>query len=187
MGDTLDGLFGGFSAEGSGVGGRLISAAMAVEGTVILGSGLCPSQGTVNLSPCIASALASLLEGAPANTAAEERAAIEGRIFEQSIGGFRRCVDTLSTKLRQSGPALRSECAKLGRRIARDWGDTACAKSLEHRFARLIATAPHGEMASCSALSSVLVACREKISIHRRELLAADQASLADWASRWEE
>lgn len=184
--DALEGLLGASAAaECGGAGSRLISAAVAVEGTVVVGSALCPPQGGRDPAPHVADALAALLEGALAFTAAEERAAIEGRAVEQGIGVFKRRVESLRVKLLQSGPALQAALSKLGQEMARDWEHDAGSKRLDNRLARLIAAAPPGEMQTCLALSKVLAACIDKVGSHRRELLAGWRPSPEEWDALW--
>eukprot|EP00747_Dinoflagellata_sp_TGD_P210541 gnl/TRDRNA2_/TRDRNA2_83808_c0_seq1.p1 gnl/TRDRNA2_/TRDRNA2_83808_c0~~gnl/TRDRNA2_/TRDRNA2_83808_c0_seq1.p1 ORF type:complete len:969 (+),score=197.33 gnl/TRDRNA2_/TRDRNA2_83808_c0_seq1:71-2908(+) len=178
---------GGSLDEGASIGARLATAAMAFEGTVVLGSSLChPAPGGRLL---IETALIQALEDAPEHDAAEERAAIEGRPADGlGIGSLRRRASTLTSTLRSGGTsaaALATELSQLGTVLAREWappGDSPSTTTLAARFGRLIAPTPGGAPRSCAALGDVISLCGEKVLGHRRVLSGGSPES---WAEVW--
>jgi hypothetical protein len=190
--------------EALNCGARLASAAMAFEGTIVLGSRLC--QAAPGCEPTsLKAALASLLEGLPRDIAAEERAAIEGRSVEGGSPAVRRRIDALSALLRNAAsgaPAMSGELGKIGCAFVEEYaGGKAGApgRSLSSRFGRLFeampcevaddsarARADKGGSAprTCRALAEILTHCSDKIQSYRHNLASdAKETWLSIWAT----
>lgn len=124
------------SDDGGNVGGaRLAAAAMAFEGTVMLGSRLCHGT-TAGGQSLVEAALSAVLDGAPERDAAEERAAIEGHAYVDpsgtGVGTLRRRAESLSAALRRGSPGagkLAVELGELGTTLAREWAPDAGGSS----------------------------------------------------------
>eukprot|EP00418_Pyrodinium_bahamense_P071012 CAMPEP_0179091272 /NCGR_PEP_ID=MMETSP0796-20121207/41686_1 /TAXON_ID=73915 /ORGANISM="Pyrodinium bahamense, Strain pbaha01" /LENGTH=1023 /DNA_ID=CAMNT_0020788861 /DNA_START=75 /DNA_END=3142 /DNA_ORIENTATION=+ len=194
---VLDGGNSGVLEEGMNCGARLAAAALAFEGTIFLASGLCTSGDPSSQSELIQEVLAAAVAGGPECTAAEERAAIEGRApGAEGISALRRRAEVLSGLLRNDGAeraAMAAELARLGRQFAHEWvpendnsgspiSGSGTARSLSARFSRLVATAPGGQLRTCEALGGVLKLCTDKVLNYRSTLT---RGSRDDWQSHW--
>lgn len=194
----LIGSFSRLSRAGASAGGcaaRLAGAVAAIEGTVVLGCGLCHSVGS--RSTPVNSAIDAVAACLPDMTAEEERALIEGRSTSgMRMNQLRLRVDSLRKSLLQKAGSelLVAEFSRLGNRLAKELvpneleGYAKAFGSEGPKTARgifnLIASVSMDEnLQSCRALGEVLRACTEKVKTYREVLCGT--ASADEWPIIW--
>jgi hypothetical protein len=178
------------AGDASAVSARLASAAVAYEGTVVLGASLC--QGSLE------AALAAVYEGAPEKDALEERAAIQGQSTSGTgFSSLRKRGESLGLALRQGGSAAQALLVELGERgseIAREWappdsGGASCksfsssgsgARGLSTLFFQFVSS--DDSMRGCKMLGETLTLCSEKVLGYRRVL---SKGSTENWSTLW--
>lgn len=200
-GGSLGSLSGG-SGNANCRGARLAAAAMAYEGSVVLSSMICGSGAAGRATSPLLDALSAAFAGvAAARSAAEERAAIEGRAVDDSSGvpaAMRRAQDLAASLLPGSAgsEALRAALADAGIALAREWAPPATTpegddappsrrtRSLSARFARILSPASHsgGAPMTCAALGEVLDLGSEKLLSYRRALIGGSPEL---WPATW--
>eukprot|EP00931_Biecheleriopsis_adriatica_P069353 TRINITY_DN43208_c0_g1_i1.p1 TRINITY_DN43208_c0_g1~~TRINITY_DN43208_c0_g1_i1.p1 ORF type:complete len:985 (+),score=220.34 TRINITY_DN43208_c0_g1_i1:256-2955(+) len=173
--DILEGQaasFGGADTEGAA--SRLIAAAMAFEGTIVLASALCSSGAAGAPPPLLASAIKALL-------------ADSGHDKDSAL--LKQKVDTVTAALAQrtvGAGSLAGELARLGAQFLKAWapeeGTESGGRTLAARFGCLVASSASR---NCAQLGKLQQSFSERLTSYRRSLAEGAGLGAADWAGVW--
>eukprot|EP00930_Biecheleria_cincta_P096230 TRINITY_DN88104_c0_g1_i1.p1 TRINITY_DN88104_c0_g1~~TRINITY_DN88104_c0_g1_i1.p1 ORF type:complete len:993 (-),score=182.72 TRINITY_DN88104_c0_g1_i1:134-3112(-) len=169
---------------------RLLAAAMAFEGTVILSSGLCSSGPGGALPPVLEVAVKSL---ADRNKSWKDVSGISN--CESSFESFQHMVERVASSLKQQSMAansLATELSKLGTAFIRTWApeddvDAESLRSLAACFRRLVSSSSGTGPRNCKQLGELQRLFSERLLAYRRNLAAGAGLGTApeDWAVVW--
>lgn len=171
---------------------RLLAAAMAFEGTIILSSGLCSAGSGGTLPPVLEAAVKSL---ADKTRSWKDVSGISN--WESSLESFQNKVEQVASCLRHQSMAANSmaaELSKLGTEFIRTWApeedmDTAseAVRSLSACFRRLVSSTSDTGLRNCKQLGELQRLFSERLLEYRRNLAGSAGLGAApeDWAVVW--
>ncbi|CAE8591653.1 unnamed protein product [Polarella glacialis] len=191
--DILDGTAAAFSGGGmlDGSAQRLIAAAMAFEGTIVLASGLSSSGPGGAVPPLLAAAMQRMDAGG-----------VQEGLGGPAAASLRRRVEMIAASLASPGVgsgSLAGDLSRLGTSLVHDWAPEDAAsgssRSLALRFRRLVAGgdscpkggASAGAQRSCAQLGELQELFSERLLTYRRSLAEGVGLGAApeDWAAVW--